>query len=610
MSTFIRRLAFLLLIMCATRCPGAAVSDPSRPYPLFPEMYSAVREAIASGADLKRTYTTMNATLGNMLLPGIAGGKAATKPAEEGNQFAQLEEIFCLANSAARFETVKDKEMALYLLDRPRFCSRFLHALHSDDKIDEALAILRQLRDVDPKRFERWQEFCVAFAVVWDDFQGPSWVKKPMEPDTMLATYKHYITHEKQLAINPATLPFELSIYVVGTRLSQAERDWVMANYKASDLIPDKLYKSVPWTQKLSPAHGKGDKIEYTLENIRKLGGVCIEQAYFSENVCQLFGVPAIYTFGRGKNIDTSHAWLGVLVSQPQMHWDFGVGRYEENHYYKGIVQSPQNNLLYVDSIVKMSAAAMRLPSPIDRLEQSYAFRDAASWMDRQKPRQNEAQQSATADLSRIMIVRSLNASPNNPRSWLYLCAQAAAGTMDQPTAEFWADRLMQDTVGEFPDFTLYALERLMPCIKTTESKARIYDRLAKLVERNRPDLVADIKVVEGDLWLARDDVGKTVDSYLYPLMNFSRDQQVLDLAKQRIEELGTKADPGKLQTAYEKVMQLIMSSAKASDENMISARTIVAQKLADMYHKEGADGKAKQMEGLIPPATVKPKGK
>ena len=94
-----------------------------------------------------------------------------------------------------------------------------------------------------------------------------------------------------------------------------AEREWIHKNYRSGGLNAYAIYRSVPWTLNnqvtLSPGHGKGLDLPYTLEKIKEIGGCCMDQAYFTENVFRLFGVPAVYTRGRGRGGGMPRARLG-----------------------------------------------------------------------------------------------------------------------------------------------------------------------------------------------------------------------------------------------------------------------------------------------------------
>jgi hypothetical protein len=645
-------LVFLAPAASVDAAPPAAKGDkkPASPYPLYPANHTQVREALLKGdaAETEAAVKALDEIIDRVLTPppltkpaggaGSAAAKADPSAVTEANRIKHLEQLLTLRNAADRFSKARDREMAAFLVDRPRICSRLLHAMDEKDDLDGAFKVLSDLKQVDPRRFEAWSEFCIAYAVVWDDFKGHWWVEKniPLEEGTMLDTYKDFIANERRLLINPSQLPFELAVYVVGTRLSRAEREWVRAKYaKFTDLHPASLYKSVPWTKKLALGHGIGDPKDYTLDKIQKVGGVCMEQAYFSENVLRLHGLPAVYT--RGQGIQNGHAWIGALMMKPGVQWDFTFGRYERNHYYKGEVVDPTDPRRQLpDSFVKMTAALLKAGS-MAKLEEGYFWLDAARWasekggnsgdvaeatarLDAAAPADPEPGEAARAPKAKAgkgqpaaltpeqqkaalvtgLLEKSLRACTYNTATWLYLAELAAKGAMDDQAARFWAGKVFDLTVAEYPDFTLDCLQKFLERVKDPKEKAAIYSRLYGVLAKNRPDLAAELKVAEGDLWLEQKNLDMAVESYLFPMVNFAKDKHVLDEAQSRLEGLNDKADEAELERAYTKVLKLIAASPKQNDPAIVLARKSVAKNLHDIYEKRGEGAKAAKLRSLM----------
>jgi hypothetical protein len=581
-----------MLAGCLIAAPTPA--PPQSPYPEQDDHYQAVRDLIAGKGDLAEVTAAIDESLEKLLLPGPPPPNVRrAPPLSEKDQLKHLQSLLTLRAAAVTFSKAKDVETAQSLLGRPQFCSRFLHALDDKDSLNKALDILKQLKAVDPKRFERWQEFCIAFSVVWDNFEGHWWCQKtvPREENLMLSTYKHYIDNEQMLLIDPGQMPFELAVYVVGTRLRASERQWILANYRPQIVEPGSLYKSVPWTQRLSPAHKKGDDLEYTLANIKQHGGVCMEQAYFSESVCRMFGLPAVYTHGRGER--GGHAWVGTLVARPRPHWDFSFGRYYQDRYYKGEVDDPTCPGREIpDSVVAMTGALLTAGS-IDKIEEGYTLCDAARWLTQTaKPDADEATKKRRDDARHALMVRSLKTSPYNANAWLFLGELAKSGAIDAKAAQFWADQMFTLTVNEFPDFTIECLQGFLACIDKPQEKARILSRLYTIISRIRPDLAADVKVAEGDLWLSQSNVDNAIESYLYPLVNFSKDQHILETAQKRLDGLTERADKSKLEKSYRRVLALIDNAPNQRDQNLAGIRAMIEEKLAALSGTPSASPK------------------
>jgi len=255
------RTSLLVFILLFYSSAIAASKKEVHPYPLYPGHYEAVKYALEGNGDSKAAIKAINHDLEPVVI--------AMKDVQ---QVEKLKQLLCLRAAAQVFSKAKDREIPLYLLENPRMCGRFLHALDEKDDLDASLKILKQLKDFDLKRFEKTYEFCIAYSVVWDKFKGHHWVDRrdKKEEGVMLATYEFYTDHEKWLMYKPSQLPFELAVYVVGTRLRASEREWIKNNYSKMKFNARSIYSSVPWTKVLSPAHGTGGDMEYTLENIKK----------------------------------------------------------------------------------------------------------------------------------------------------------------------------------------------------------------------------------------------------------------------------------------------------------------------------------------------------
>ena len=574
------------IFACLSMYVYAGPGDGKGPYPGFEDLYRSACKAVGSRKLKSRTVKAVDTSLKNSL--------------EKGADNNTLASLLCLRRAVQLFSGTSNRDMARYLLDRPAKCGRFIHAVDQRDDVNKALDILSALRKIDKDHFETWFEFCVAYSVVWDKFRGHWWVDRrmKMEKNTMENTYSFYIKHERSLKLNPSNLPFELAVFVVGTRLTAKEREWIIRNYNRGSIHPGNVYRSVPWTQKLSPAHGKGGNTPYTLQNIRKLGGVCMEQAYFTENVLRIFGVPAVYTRGRGQR--GGHAWAGALmVGSRTFTWDFSFGRYRYDHYFKVEVRDPTDmRSTLTDSAVKMTSAAMMKAGSIRKLEHSYYSLDAALWAQdhlAEKPDSGKTRKETVRDL----LVASLRSNPYNGRTWMHLSRLAAKKKMDTKTGIFWVNKLLNITVREFPDFTVECLDNFLACVDDMSFKANILKKIYNILRKDRADLASDIKLQEGDLWMQQGQTAQALLAYAYPLVNFSKDAHVLDRAKKRINEIDRNVNPEKLEQGYVTVINSIRRMRNKSKEAREIEKFII-KRLVSLYEKKNDKRKAQYYRSLM----------
>ena len=254
------------------------------PYPQHAELYQKV-EAILKGEGRPKELEDETAAALRGEHRRAPGGTQSSRRSWR----TPLQEALALHVAVDRFAGEGNDALVLAMLQEPGDFVRLLHVLDEQDDIPAAMDVLLRLRERDPKFFEQHFELCAAFAAVWDQWKGYWWVQKkhPLADDAMLRAYDFYKEGHAKLTMDPTDLPAELAVFVVANRLTDKERAWVLQNFRRSRLLgdPTKMYASVPWTKALSPAHGTGEGIDYTLPNIQKVGGVCMEQAYFCESV-------------------------------------------------------------------------------------------------------------------------------------------------------------------------------------------------------------------------------------------------------------------------------------------------------------------------------------
>jgi len=507
-----------------------------------------------------------------------------------------LRDLFYFRNVGVTFSKVTGethKAMMGWLLEHRDFCGRFLHALDEQDDLPAALGILKQLRDEDEALFVQNSEFCIAYAIVWDNFQPMRYWKEPkVQPNTMMETYRYFNRNAKLLRIPPSTLPWELSVYVVDLAIPDEERMYALTTYRSQADI-GKLFFKVPYTFALSPAHGHGVDTPYTLMNIIRMGGVCMEQAYFAASVGKCLGVPSVYSFGMGKR--GGHAWVSfVRTDRRPVMWDLLSGRYSYDHYYKGLTADPTNwgmqNSIPL-SILQMSAAILTAGSPA-KLEDARYCRDAAEWLAR-----NTLAEGDSAKIAYELLLRSLGTCAYSRESWMTLAELAEGGKLSEEQTARSVDLLFKYTLRDFPDFTEMCLERFLNSVKDPVRKAAILGR-AFTAFKERPDLASEIKVAEGDLLLSQGKVKEAVVAYCWPLAEFPEEGHATGAVEERIEKLSEHvADKAELAKIYRSLLDSILRNAGNKSEGLTTIFQTLSVKLIALYRELGQEKDAALIE-------------
>ncbi len=126
-----------------------------------------------------------------------------------------------------------------------------------------------------------------------------------------VCTYMLEMDKKRKLVTDIKKLSVSQLLYVVDVRLPQSEFDWAAKNMNYAQADWANAYNSIKYVMERA-ASGKDLYENYSFEEIRKEGGVCRDQGYFSCNTGKCRGVPAVYIVGDGDR--GPHAWMVNLV--------------------------------------------------------------------------------------------------------------------------------------------------------------------------------------------------------------------------------------------------------------------------------------------------------
>ncbi len=239
-------------------------------------------------------------------------------------------------------------ELQLWLVSDGDFSTQFFNVMAPVDFLPEVLRILDDLYHRDPARFARYARLALAIAVVYDLPPPPDWPHGQTQPDAFTRRLplpneafdwwihqdqadRTYIpitglgADELKFVVDAAAPFAELkwSQRNVDVKLNQLTRAYTMIRYR-----PDRAEKELyTWPDGA-----------YRLADIRRVGGICIDQAYFATQVGKARGVPTLLFRGEGK--DGRHAWFGFLDGNRQ--WQLNAGRLGEQRLVTGYARDPQ----------------------------------------------------------------------------------------------------------------------------------------------------------------------------------------------------------------------------------------------------------------------------
>lgn len=386
-----------------------------------------------------------------------------------------------------------DRDTLKWLISRPRLFPTLMMAVSADDPPAKVLGVLTKLRADQGNRLDEYPDLTAAFCVVWDTQTIGTSADRHNDVDRAVRLFRFFVGARERMVFRPDDLPYPLAIFLVDVQVTDEEIAWTLNKYKAHRSIGG-VYFDVPYDE-AAYYEGKSKVIsghKYTLENLNRHGGVCIDQAYYASQVGKILGIPTAVATGQGGGGGVGHAWLGFLqVVGRVVLWDFEEGRYDEHLYWVGNVRDPQTGRRITDADVALLAELQR-SGPADRLF------SVALWKLRDLVRDSQR-----ADLLR----KAIDLSPGNRAAWLSLADMGAQRKLSPQQMNQVVAILQKFAVRRYGDFAFEMCRRMVAGQEPAEQLAAM--ERATGIFWDRPDLLAKIRLEQADLLMAlnrRDD--------------------------------------------------------------------------------------------------------
>ncbi len=429
-------------------------------------------------------------------------------------------------------------------------------------KVDDVAAAYRILADLSTKfdtKLDRYATLVAALCIVHDNPRTGG--DQPPSPSELFA---YFVANERTMMIPIAGSSTELLTHIVDSTASVQELSWALPQHRRDDRIGAHYFDIIYDTAAL--AQGKPKKIvghPYTLQNLLKYGGVCVEQAYYAEHISKAIGVPSVMVTGVDSTV--GHAWVGYMhFAGRSTAWDFKEGRYDDYKGTRGNVRDPQSGRNVSDGFIAMRAEAAKLgPAP---------FRKAAALTDAAQ-RLRDRIKAAAGDRGNLpqpasVLELAANACPYSTGTWETVAAWAKSGDLDASAIERWCQAVVQLCGDKYPDF---AYETLQPLIDSSNDPAA-RDRLWTWARKNLLDTVHDPQLFRGDLaaqmlidcgdgWREAGDLNKAWQRYDRVVTENANDGPEMFVATRRCEAL--MAAGGKNATQIAEYLRVAWSRIK-----------------------------------------------
>ncbi len=407
-------------------------------------------------------------------------------------------------------------------------------------------------------------------------------------------------------------LPPEALVHVVDLTIPASEGEWALTNYGARRGLPD-LYHEVlyDWNHVLDGAPKELTRQGFSLRNVMNFGGVCADQAWFTTTVMEVRGIPAAVVVGRDATV--GHAWVGWFeFAGRSARFNTDTGRYESYQKVPGLVKDPQTSGRIGEGRMGMLARFSTLDS-----KQRHLGRAIRSVLTRVEDRMNLTSEEPTAEdtdtvtpttpTDRLNWIKALLAvAPSDPGAWDIVAAASQAGTFNDDTLNTLTDTLLAES-SDAPDFALEILEAMTEGLTDPERAGNILERVAGLLERNRPDLAARALLAAGDAFQAagqQDEAGKRYERIANSYANDG--PWVLDAARRVLGVLDAQgrlasSGPGYVESIFKRVNKpRFMSSEWARQSNWYQLGMLLSETLSQTGRAaEGADV-MRRLDGML----------
>jgi hypothetical protein len=427
------------------------------------------------------------------------------------------------------------KQFSAWLVKNREVSRLLFRALPEMQKPETGMEKLHALWKKDDKRVAAYGNLAVAFATTASISR---WYKQP-DPADYQKSFDWYTDNPKvPFRTDLKAVPYEISRYLSDTNISIDERKWAVQRY-ASKRVLARSYFDV--TYDFDYLRGNPKKIaavDFTLQNLAnpKIGGVCIEQAYFASEVCKALGQPATIVSGTTSG-GTGHAWVACMMMKRvgqnwQAQWDSQTARYPGMSFFVGDVYNPASGKNMQDCELILIGAAAQLP--LERKEQADAACELAQFAADQSKAKTPAKVTDLAQIKKLADAYNKridptdkNATPADITDWSAACpidsslveslinqsidsnlAHRPAWDLvislrkaDQISSEItgkFVDTLITRTGKEYPDYSANMVAQIVPTLQDPAVRVTVYKKAVAFYS-GRPDLQGTLSVALAD---------------------------------------------------------------------------------------------------------------
>jgi hypothetical protein len=336
----------------------------------------------------------------------------------------------------------------------------FVEKLDPRDVKETALKNVLRLSQDNAADLHEYAALGVAFSLVFDQPFPGFWPHPQVKQDAVplgdidvVPRFHFYVqaNRDKKTEQDLTQLSFENLRFLVDSEVSLSELEYAQQNRTSYSSFADTFFSIKYDTPRNDETNTQmvWPHPTYTLKDIEKYGGICVDQAYYATIIGKGRGIPTVYFQGQGGN--GGHAWFGYLSRSGK--WELDCGRYESQNYPRGYARDPQTWMTVDDT---MLTYYFKTESVDPHLQQA---RTALSW----------AQLNAVDPvICKKILDDARSIMPELVQTWLMesaLLENTNASVDDKKV--FYQDWITQ--FSSFPDMKVQGQQRLAVTLKATD---------------------------------------------------------------------------------------------------------------------------------------------
>ncbi len=571
-------------------------------------------KSILDQLELDHQYDEAEKSLAALFDRVVAYGRAT-----EADLFRDVGLALRLARQLSDAPADERDSLLVFLRANPQLAASIAFLFQpADEDAGEVYSLLGHLRKTREEQLEKNAALTAAICVVHDRLGNRPAGLGGAPPATPLEMFDYYTRNERQFPLRPlASVPAELLVYVVDINAGIDELAWAAERLGGVPL--DGLFQRMLLMPRQPPAISAQPPAIATgpqrLENMLQAGPSDQERAALAALTGKAAGIPVVSV---ALEVDKlSYAWIGFLDARGRRAWwNFDTARlvippmlYEVG----GEVVNPQTNrkisiqtltllagLLSLDPMDKQAAIAMvdgvqRLveletlgeefnPLPLDESRTS-----------RRPPRSRRPDIQGQLELLAMAV--DVSDGLYAP-AWKMVGELTRAGKLDWIQTRRWVEMVNRVCGREYSDFTLEWVRAMIATIVEVERQNELWEITFRSFQVVRPDLAADVRVSQGEMWEKAGDYTLAMECYRDVVRRYANTGPFIVKALDRAERLLVRTGQlGEVADLYGQAWEQIVwppKSDQAVKENTTWFK--VGMTYADRLDKAGRTDVARQI--------------